>query len=214
MFGCLRRLGCLGIVLAIAIAAWLLRDRWMPLVFGDRASGSATWAPVTPEGGKEATAALESLGRKNGPVFVNLTAAQFAGILLSGAGGALPTSVHSAEAAVVGDQVRVRASIDLDDIKGLDVLGPFSGFANRRETFELGGTLSIADPGTAQWHVTSARIGQLPIPTAGIPTLLQAVGQGVKTPNASSGAIAFPVPRTVGDVRVARGRITVYRNVP
>ena len=38
MFGCLRRVGCLIVVLVLAAGLWLSRDLWYPRVFGERAA--------------------------------------------------------------------------------------------------------------------------------------------------------------------------------
>ena len=32
MFGCFRRIGCLFVVCVVAVAAYFLRDRWLPLI--------------------------------------------------------------------------------------------------------------------------------------------------------------------------------------
>ena len=213
MFGCLRRLGCLVVFAAIAVAAWIWRDRWEPVVFGGKSAVAATWEPITAEGGKRAGATLESLGSKSGPVFANLTAAQVAGLFLSGGAGQFPSSVQGAEATVVGDQVHLRATIALDDIKGLDALGPFGDFVNKRERFELGGTVDIVRPGLAQFRVESAQIGELPIPRAAIPKLIARFARQARPPDVAPNGIAFRVPAYVGDVRVGKGKITLYKNV-
>ena len=213
MFGCLRRLGCLLILAVIVVAAWLLRDRWEPAVFGGGRSSAATWQPITAVGGKRASTVLESLGRQAGPVFANLTAAEVAGLFLAGGAGQFPSSVQGAEATVVGDQVKLRASLSLDDIKGLDLLGPFGDFLGKRERFELGGTLDIVSPGLAQLRVESAQIGELPIPKAAIPKLLARLARDARPVGVAPNGIAFRVPAYIGDVRVSKGRITLYKNV-
>jgi hypothetical protein len=213
MFGCLRRIGCL-VILAIAVpAAWLTRDRWQPVLFGDKAAPAAAWQPITDAGAAHANALLESLGRTSGPVFANLTAAEAAGLFVAGGLGQLPASVHGAEAAVAGDQVRVRATISLDDIKGLDVLGPFGDFVNKRERIELGGTLDVVSPGVAQLRVESAQIGELPIPRQAIPKLLARLAQQARPAGVAPNGIGFRLPPHVADVRVAKGRVTLYKNV-
>src|SRR5512143_3077265 len=121
MLGCLRRIGCLIVLLVLAVVAWLLRDRWVPVVFGTRTATTAVWEPATPEGATRARSALESLGKKSGPVFVNLKAEDVAGLLLAESAGHLPASVQGVEATVEGDQVHLRGTMSLEDIKGLDI---------------------------------------------------------------------------------------------
>ena len=46
MFGCLRRLGCLALVLLLVAAAWFTRDRWLHRLTGERAAtppGTVVW---------------------------------------------------------------------------------------------------------------------------------------------------------------------------
>jgi hypothetical protein len=200
-------------LVVIGAAAWLLRDRWEPALFGEKRSSAATWQPITAAGGRRASTALESLGRKSGPVFTNLAAAELAGLFLSGGTGQFPSSVQGAEATVVGDQVHVRATIALDDIKGLDVLGPFGDFVNKRERVELGGTLDVVSLGLAQLRVESAQIGELPIPKPAIPKLLARLARDVRPAGVAPNGVAFRIPSYIGDVRVSKGRITLYKNV-
>ncbi|MFN8572254.1 MAG: hypothetical protein U0132_09360 [Gemmatimonadaceae bacterium] len=213
MFGCLRRIGCLVLLAVLAVCAWIFRDRWMPMVVGDRRPVAATWEPVTPAREAKARDALQSLGQKSGPVFTNLKAADLAAVLLDGSAGGLPASVQGAEATVEGDQVHLRATIDLDDIKGLDILGPFGDFVGKRERFELGGTLDVVSPGVGEYRVESARIGDLPIPKQAIPKLLQRLQRGVRPPGLAPNGVPFKLPAYVGDMRVGKGRVTLYKNV-
>jgi hypothetical protein len=201
------------VLAAVAVIAWVLRDRWVPVVFGTRGSQTASWSPITPQGGKEAESTLESLGRKSGPVFVNLTAAQLAALFVQNGNGPFPPSVKHPEAAVVGDQVHVRATVALDEIKGLDALGPFGTLMNKEEKFELGGTLEIMSPGVAQLRVESAQIGELPIPKAAIPKLLDRLGPAERPAGVAPNGVVFRVPSYIGDVRISKGKVTVYKNV-
>ncbi len=213
MFGCLRRIGCLVVLAIIAVCGWIFRDRWMPMVFGKPRPVTATWEGVTPERATKARDALQSLGQKSGPVFTNLKAADIAAVLLDGSAGTLPSSVQGAEATVEGDQVHLRATINLDDIKGLDILGPFGDFVGKRERFELGGTLGVVSSGVGEFRVESARIGDLPIPRQAIPKLLQRLQRGTRPPGLADNGVPFKLPAYVGDIRVGKGRVTLYKNV-
>lgn len=212
MLGCLRRIGCLIVLVVLVLAAWLFRDRWWPRVFGATASPAAVWEPVTVQGGANAASALATLGRTNGPVFVNLKAADIAGMLV-GAEGPLPSSIQGAEAAVDGDQVRLRATIALDDIKGLDALGPLGDLLGKREQIALGGMLDVVGPGTAELRVTSVQVGQFPVPQSAIPALITRLTRGHRAAGAAPNGVAFPVPPYVGDIRIGKGKVTVYKNV-
>ncbi|MEP7348270.1 MAG: hypothetical protein ABI877_23590, partial [Gemmatimonadaceae bacterium] len=86
-------------------------------------------------------------------------------------------------------------------------------FLNKREQIELGGTLDIVSPGLAQFRVESAQIGQLPIPKPAIPKLLAQLARNARPAGVAPNGIAFRVPPYIGDARVAKGRITLYKNV-
>lgn len=213
MFGCLRRIGCL-VVLAVLIAGgWIFRDRWMPRVFGESRPVTTHWEPVTAEGGARARRAVESLGSKAGPVFVNLKPSELAGLLLSATGEHLPSSVQDAEVTIGGEQIHLRATVALDDIRGLDILGPFADFTGKRERIALAGTLDVVSPGLAEFQVASAQIGELPIPRAAIPKLLARLARDPRPDGVSPNGIPFKVPAYVGDVRVGKGKVTLYKNV-
>lgn len=214
MFGCLGRLGCLALFILGAAVAWLMRDRWQPLVFGDRETSVATWESMSDSAATRAGRAVQSLSGPSGPGYVTLTAAELASLIASQAGGALPPSVDSVQAAIEGDRVRLRAMINLDDLRGIEGLGPLSSLLNRRERFETQGRLDIVRPGLAQFLVQSAQIGEFPIPQAAIPRLLGQLARAARPDSVAANGIPFAVPEHVGDVRVDRGRVILYRRVP
>jgi hypothetical protein len=78
------------------------------------------------------------------------------------------------------------------------------------EEVELRGTLDVPRPGLAQFHVTSFRVRDLPIPSPAIPRLVQQL-QRDRPQGVSADAVAFPVPEYIGDARIANGRVTLYK---
>jgi hypothetical protein len=76
MFGCIRKLGCL-VVLLLAVVLYMTRGLWYDRVRARIDGGSAevatsTWEPLSEAAGRRAERAVESLGSNSGPVFVNL----------------------------------------------------------------------------------------------------------------------------------------------
>jgi hypothetical protein len=65
----------------------------------------------------------------------------------------------------------------------------------------------------AEYRVETARIGDLPIPQAMIPKLLARVSRAEREAGVAPNGVPFDVPAYVADVRVARGRVTLYKNV-
>ncbi len=215
MFGCLRRIGCLILLfIGIAVALWLTRDRWRSRVFGERAAPAVQWHAVTDSGADRARQAVESLGGKTGPVFSNLTAEELGALLLAQSGSRIRSAISDPEVAIDGNEILLRANVQLDSIGDIGDLGPLAGMLKRRETFEARGTLGIVHPGLAEYRVESARMGELAIPRAAISRLVAHLWRGAERPEgAADNGITFPVPNYVGDVRVARGRVTLYKNV-
>lgn len=213
MFGCLRRLGCLVVLLVVAAAAYITRDRWYPrLVGGTPAPESvetAIWMPVTEattEAGRRKVARLEAA---RGPSAVVLQPAELAGYLLADALRQLPASSDGVGAAVVGDRVYVRVAMRLRDLGG-DVLGPLTGMLGDRDTLLLGGTLEIVRPGLGLFHVRDVKVKDFALPAPVIRKLLPRLRGGDQPPEVPDDALAMRVPAEIADVRVAHGQVTLY----
>jgi hypothetical protein len=221
MFGCLRRIGCLVVLCIAGVAAYLMRDRWMPLINknlpGSRTTTTATagptWEPVSDEAAARARRAVESLGRRTGPVFVNLSPGDVASYFYIALSEQLPPSADSIEATTIANRMYVRAVISLDDFKAADALGPLAGMVGRRERIQLGGTFAIIRPGLAQFVVEDVRLGELPIPRGAIPKLLRQIRRGTRPDGVAENGLPFVVPTYLGDARIADGKVTLYKTV-
>jgi hypothetical protein len=214
MFGCMARLGCLGVLLVGGAAAYLTRDRWMPRITGERPAVVATWQPVSDSAATRAERSLESLGSRRGPVFVNLTPGELASLLLARANDRVPASaIRDAEAAVEGETVRVRATLALDELRGVDGLGPLATLLQGNAPVELAGSLDMLRPGLGQFRVETLKIQELALPPQAIPKVIARLHRGARPDSVAANAIPFAVPSYIGDIRVSRGRITLYKNV-
>jgi hypothetical protein len=218
MFGCLRRIGCLVVLCVAAGAAYLMRDRWMPYLprmgSATRSTASApgpAWEPVSDEAAARARRAIESLGKRTGPVFVNMPPGDLASYFYIALAQQLPPSADSIEAAAVQNRMYVRAVISLDDFKAADALGPLSGFVGRRERLQMGGTFAVVRSGLAQFLVEDVRLGELPIPRPAIPKLLRQIRRGSMPPGVAENGLPFVIPTYLGDARVADGKVTLYK---
>src|SRR5689334_11118482 len=115
MFGCLRRIGCLFVLCIAAVAAYFMRDKWMPYLprIGNApARATATtgpaWEPVSDESATRARRSIESLGRKTGPVFVDLSPGDLASYFYIALAQQLPPSADSIEATTIANRMYVR----------------------------------------------------------------------------------------------------------
>lgn len=215
MFNCLGRIGCLFFLLIAAVVAWLTRERWQPRVFGDSGTVVVEWQPLDQAGAERAEAAVASLGRSGGPALVTLTPAELASSLFAFRGGmGLPASLDSVFAAVDGDRLRVRALVPLDEIRGLDALGSLGGLLDKHEPIELSGTLEVLRKGLGQFRVLSVSVADLSLPAAAIPSLLSRLYRDARPEGLAPDGIGIAIPDHIGDVRVTRGTITLYRATP
>ena len=216
MFGCLRRIGCLFILLCAAVVAYLMRDRWLPMVGVKPAARTVeangpAWEPVSDDAAARARRGIESLGRRNGPVFVNLSPGELASYFYIALAQQLPPSADSIEATTIGNRLYVRAVVSLDEFKAVDALGPLGSVLGRRERLQMGGTFAMIKPGLAQYLVEDIRLGQLPIPRGAVPKVLKQIRRGSRPEGVAENGLPFVVPTYLGDARVAADKITLYK---
>jgi hypothetical protein len=215
MFGCLRRLGCLVILLAAA-GIWYWYARVQPSRSAtSTANATKTWEPLSEANAARGQKAVASLGQRSGPVFANLTGSDAASyIFLAATKGALPPSAQNASAAVLGDRLYVKANIVLSDIGGRKVLGPLANLLSDRDSVKLGGTMNVIRPGLGQFVVQDVKIGALAIPSALIPALVGQIRRGTLPAGVVQNGFPMPLPNYISDIRIANGRITIYKNTP
>ncbi len=113
-------------------------------------------------------------------------------------------------AVALGDQrVEVRGSLDVSAVPRR-LLGPLSEGLGRRERVVAGGVLSAEPDGHLVWTIDQLRIGEFPFPHSVIPAILHVMNLTARdTP-----AVPIPLPAGIGDVRVTRTGIRVYRASP
>lgn len=224
MFGCLRRLGCL-VVLLVALLLYVTRDYtrvlWQPPL--DRLLGrnrevavaspatERTWQPLSQPAAARGELAVRRLAARRGPVYVSLTADELASYAFLSLSDALPASLRDAETTVRDDRVYVRAVVSPDELPGGAAL---RRVLTRRDTLQLGGTFDVLRPGLAQFRVRDVRVGALPLPAAVIPGIVARVRRGEVPDGVAEDAFPVPVPDYIGDVRIARGRVTLYKATP
>jgi hypothetical protein len=217
MGGCLRRIGCLLLVLVIAVAYWLYEEGWIRVQRPPRGGATAAapadtvWEPLTPEGAARARQTIERLGQRSGPVFASLAAGDLAAFVFDSLSRQFPPSAENLEAAVVGEQLHVRGTLSLADLGGRQALGPLTGMLGDREPVHFGGTLDVLGTGLAQYHVQLLKVREFRLPQGAIPRLLRNVNRGARPEGLADDALPLVVPRYIGDVRVGEGRVTVYK---
>jgi hypothetical protein len=221
--GCLRRLGCLILLVVLAAgAAWITSDRWRPLLPSwvpgtddARAIAADTgWAPVTAVGATRAEHALGALRDRSAKVYTSVSPADFAGYVLMDLSGRLPPDGDSTEATVIANQLRVRTSLDIRALGGQGVWETVFGVIGTRAPLGFAGTFDIVRPGIAEFRVQELSIHGVPVPGPMIPRLLRRVESGLHPTGMAANALLVNVPAYVADIRATSGKILIYKSEP
>lgn len=220
MGGCFKSIGCLVVAIAIATGAWFTRDYWTPYLHritrpipAAPAHSAGEWQPATPAGAGRARAIIERLGSRNGPVYGNVEAGDLVAFIFQQLSHQLPPSARDVEAMVSGDQLLVRCTVNPSDIGDLSQLGPLAKVLGDREPIQFGGTLDIVKLGLAEYRVQSFRIHDLSLPHAMMPKLIKSYSKGARPEGVAEDALALTTPVHIGDVRINKGLITLYKVV-
>lgn len=211
--GCIARLGCLIMLVLLAVGGWLTRDQWLPKLTG-HASTTATesgWQPLSAEAGSRGKRKIDELSSPSGPVYTSLSASEVASYVFQTVARTIPESADSAEAAVVGDALYVRAVLPVREIAGTGVLGPLGSLLNDRERLTLGGSFRVIRPGLSEFAVREIKLRDIKVPTGAIPRLLRQISRGNRPDGLAPNALAVTTPRSLADVRIADGRVTLYK---
>jgi hypothetical protein len=214
---CLGRLIALILIVAVVAALWLTRDRWLRYLPGSHGAASATellWEPLTPEAAARGKRAIDALSARSGPVFANLTGAELASYIFQRAGASLPAATDSAQAAVIGDVLYVRAVVPMKEIAASGALGPFGAFVNDREPLTLGGTVHVIRPGLSEFQIREVKFRDFKVPSQVIPKLVKQLDRGPRPDGVSPDGIPVKTPAALADVRIADHRVTLYRATP
>jgi len=224
MFGCLGRLGCLIVALALVAAAWFTRDMWEPKV---RAGVSAvmhsapaatvvasTWEPLTNAGAARGRSAVASLSQQNGPVYVNISAADLASFALDSVMHGITGRATGVQAMARDDRIYLRGETTVGELGGTSSLGPLSAMFSGKQQLTVRGRLEVLKPGLGQFRVDEIEVGEVKLPGALIPQLIGRYDSSKRDALVASNAIAVPLPRDIADIRVGKGRVTLYKSVP
>jgi hypothetical protein len=216
--GCLRRIGCLVVIILAVAVGFAMRDFWRGrerTAPAPRAAAAAavSWELMTPDGAARAQAQLDALVKPVGPVFVNIAPGDLAALVFKALAAQLPASAEATTAAVIGEKLFVRGSVQWRDFGPDQPPSVLDGMLGKRTAVEFGGTLDIVHPGLAQYRVRTLKVGDVEIPAAAIPQVLDHLARSRATGMAPD-AMPFVVPRFIADVRVHGGKVTVYRSGP
>ena len=223
--GCLRRVGCLLLIIAIAAVAWVARDQladWFPQLrswipglsrraAGDGSAGDVVWRAITPGGASHAEQLLVGLEKRSAATYTNVLPSDFAAFFVKDVTGYVPPAKDSAQAAIVNRRLALRTSLDIDALGGRAAFGPVGKLLGEREPLTIAGTFDVVRPGVAEFRVQELTVHGLPVPSPLIPDLVRKVENGPHPAGLAPEALLLNVPPYVADIRVVGDRIAVYR---
>ena len=217
MKGCFRALVFI-VIIGLLVGLWYFyaRVEKAPATSTIPAAGVpavSEWQPLSDAAGAQGQAAVQSLSSRSGPVFANLTGAQAASYIFFVVAKQLPPSARNAEAAIIGDRLYVRSEVDLKDFGGSSALGPIGMVLGDRDSVRLGGSINMLRPGLAEFLVQEVKLGRLDVPSALVPRILSRIKQGKPVEGISQNGLPMVMPAYISDVRIANGRITLYKSV-
>src|ERR1051326_8382408 len=80
-----------------------------------------------------------------------------------------------------------------------------------RERVQFTGTLRVVKPGLAEFQIQEIKVGAVNLPRGMIAGLIGRFDRGQRPAGLDRDALPLPIPRYVGDIRVANGKITLYK---
>ena len=215
MNGCLKgvfRLGCAAaIVLTLALAWWFRAPimgtfaRWfggstaLPPV-ADTAVGAPTPA-ATASGQQKVT----TLRRPTGPDSIVLNPNEMASLIGAGIDWRVRKTYDSLRVELQEGKLILHARLDTRALPP-GTLGPFAGMFGDHEPLRMGGTVSIARPGTALYDITEISLRGIEIPG---PLVTQITKQMAGA--SPDGAVPVKVDPAVTDVKVHTTGVVLYK---
>ena len=221
MFGCVGRIVVVAVLVVVGVVAWFTRGAWDPIVrakLGLRpvvAAPAPAWEPVTAAGAGRVRAAIAGMQRHGGPAYLNVKAGDLVAFVLDSMlhtwSSATPGAA-GAEAMAGENTVSIRGSLHMKDLGGAAALGPLAGMLEGDQPIELRGRLEVTADGRGLFRVERIALKDLVLPSAAIGPIVRRLAAGGGAP-ADLDAIALVLPAGIADIRVSRGRVTLYRAV-
>jgi hypothetical protein len=97
---------------------------------------------------------------------------------------------------------------------GGSAVGELALLLGDRQRVEMSGTLRVIGKGLAEFLVTDVRIRGVSLPSTVISRLVKPLVHGARPKGLDESALPVSIPSYIGDVRIANGKITLYKNVP
>lgn len=194
IFGCLRRVVSLVLLVAIIAAVWYFRADIMAKWRQFR--GEAPAAAVNPEeAARSANAKLAALESANPPARTALSEAELQALVHSRFAPALPAWLDSTRIRLEGDRIRLSGRVPLDHLPQVRELGQVAGLLPDTSEVAVTGQVIPLSRGRVALAVDQVTAAHIPLPRRLIPEVLGRLKKpGDTTP---PDALSLPLPRTI-----------------
>lgn len=211
--GCLRKIGCLSLLIVLAVVGYLGRGLWLPKLRGSKsdATATSTWQPLTPEGASRAQRVLTQLSQDGGPPSVTVQPGELVAYIVQQLSSALPESADSIQAAAINDRLCVRAVIKTTDFGDKKTLGPLAMMLSEREPVQMCGIINIMSPGKGELQVKEFKVRELGIPGPAIPRLIKQMSPSNRPEGLSDDGLPLETPPYIADVAVRNGQVIISK---
>lgn len=214
--GCLRKIGCISLVIVLAVVGYLGRGLWMPKLRDakpESAAAADTWQPLSEQGAARAQRVLQQLAQDGGPPSVTIPAAELVSYIVQQLSSALPESADSIQAAAINDRICVRAVLKTADFADKKTLGPLAMMLGEREPVLLCGVIHIISRGKGELQVKEFKVRELGIPGPAIPRLIKQMSPSNRPEGLSDDGLPLETPTYVGDVAVRNGQVVISKQM-
>lgn len=179
-----------------------------------RGLATARWLPIDDANYANAVARVAPLAAADGPAVITLGADELLSFLVEPFRMQLPPSAQAASVAVAEGLLYVKASIPLQDLGGGPMLGSLVGMLDRRDTVIIGGAFDLVEGQQAQFLIQEVVIGEFSVPRPIVPKLIGTIRRGLMPDWVAPNGYPVQLPAAIGDIRIRKDRITVYRAEP
>jgi len=215
MNGCLKgvfKLGCAILVIGALAGAWWFREPIMSTVarwFGRSTalppvSDTAVGAP-TPKATASGQAKVGNLRISAGPDSVVLTPNEMASLIGAGIDWNVRKMYDSLRVELQEGKLMLHARLDTRALPP-GTLGPFASMFGAHEPLRMGGTVSIARPGTALYDITEVSLRGFEIPGPFVKQITRQMAGA-----SSNGGVPVKVDPAVTDVKVHTTGVVLYK---
>lgn len=197
MKGCFRSIGVGVVLIALAVGAWVFRDRLVAMWQDLR--GNDAVVDVSPELAERAEQKLAIMNRSDPPEHVSLTSAELQSLVAYRMAETLPPFILAPVVTVEDGELRVRARVATEQVAGMrGVGGAEELLAMLPDTTDVEAKAHLIPLGGGRvgLAIDDVSAASIPLPARVIPRILDSVGR-VDEPGLPREALAVRLPTGV-----------------